>query len=126
MVEVGRTMMTDPKPILVDEPTAGLAVTLANGIEGYFTESVCGANCSDATVLWICNGFQYLVGLKAGRQSDVLNLANAIIENSIPWPIEVTLRAVHGCWRFNTSLPTRVPFAVFARRLACCRLDSIA
>lgn len=32
MVELGRVMMTDPKLILVDEPTAGLAVMLANDI----------------------------------------------------------------------------------------------
>mgnify|MGYP002637694276 FL=1 len=29
MVEVGRTLMTDPKVILVDEPTAGLAKMLS-------------------------------------------------------------------------------------------------
>jgi branched-chain amino acid transport system ATP-binding protein len=32
MVEVGRVMMTDPKLILVDEPTAGLALMLARDI----------------------------------------------------------------------------------------------
>jgi len=32
MVEVGRTLMTDPKVILVDEPTAGLAKLLAEEI----------------------------------------------------------------------------------------------
>jgi len=32
MVEVGRVMMTDPKLILVDEPTAGLALMLAEDI----------------------------------------------------------------------------------------------
>lgn len=32
MVELGRVMMTSPKLILVDEPTAGLAVLLANDI----------------------------------------------------------------------------------------------
>ena len=59
-------------------------VTLVNDIEAYFIESRCGANCDDAKVFWIYNGFQYMVGLKGGRQSDVLNLANATIENSIP------------------------------------------
>jgi hypothetical protein len=58
-------------------------VTLTNGIEGYFIESVCGAGCDDAKVFWIYSGFQYMVGLKGGRQSDVLNLANATITNSI-------------------------------------------
>jgi hypothetical protein len=58
-------------------------VTLTNDIEGYFIESVCGASCDDAKVFWIYSGFQYMVGLKGGRQTDVLNLANATITNSI-------------------------------------------
>jgi branched-chain amino acid transport system ATP-binding protein len=32
MVEVGRTLMTDPKVILVDEPTAGLAKLLSEAV----------------------------------------------------------------------------------------------
>ena len=32
MVEIGRTLMTDPKIILVDEPTAGLATLLADEV----------------------------------------------------------------------------------------------
>jgi len=32
MVEIGRTLMTDPKVILVDEPTAGLATLLAEEV----------------------------------------------------------------------------------------------
>jgi branched-chain amino acid transport system ATP-binding protein len=32
MVEIGRTLMTDPKVILVDEPTAGLATLLADEV----------------------------------------------------------------------------------------------
>ena len=59
------------------------AVTLAYGIQGYFVESVCGANCSDAQVFWLYGGYQYMLGLKAGLQSDVINLANAAIENSL-------------------------------------------
>ncbi len=58
-------------------------VVLANDIEGYFIESVCGANCDDAKVFWIYNGFQYMVGMKAGRQADVLDLANVAIANSL-------------------------------------------
>jgi len=58
-------------------------VTLAYGLQGYFVPSACGANCSDALVFWIYNGYQYMLGLKAGAQADVVNLANAAIENSI-------------------------------------------
>ena len=57
---------------------------MLNDIEAYFIESQCGANCDDAKVFWIYEGFQYMVGLKGGKQADVLNLANATIENSIP------------------------------------------
>jgi len=58
-------------------------VLLVNGIEGYFIESACGASCSDAQVFWIYDGYQYVLGLKAAKQSDVLDLANAAISNSI-------------------------------------------
>lgn len=58
-------------------------VTLSRGIAGYFIESRCGANCDDAKVFWIYDGFQYMVGLKGGEQAEVLDLANATIENSI-------------------------------------------
>lgn len=38
MVEIGRALMTDPKVILVDEPTAGLAVMLARDIYHLITQ----------------------------------------------------------------------------------------
>ena len=59
-------------------------VTLANGTQGYFVEALCGANCDDSKVFWISDGFEYMVGMKAGGLSDVVDLANAVIENSIP------------------------------------------
>jgi len=65
------------------EPERAQAVTLANGIAGYFIEALCGANCDDPKVFWIYNGYQYMVGLKAGLQADVVALANAAITNSI-------------------------------------------
>jgi hypothetical protein len=58
-------------------------VLLANDIQGYFVESACGASCSDAQVFWVHNGYQYMLGLKAGLQQDVLDLANAAILNSM-------------------------------------------
>ena len=38
MVEVGRTLMTDPKLILVDEPTAGLATMLSSEVYKMLTD----------------------------------------------------------------------------------------
>jgi hypothetical protein len=45
---------------------------------------VCGANCDDARLWWIYDGYEYMLGLKAGRYEDVVALANAAIVNSVP------------------------------------------
>ena len=58
-------------------------VDLAHGITGYFVPAVCGANCDDARLWWIYDGYEYMVGLKAGRYEDVVELANAAILNSV-------------------------------------------
>ena len=58
-------------------------VSLNKGITGYFIESSCGASCSDAVVYWIYGDFEYFLGLSAGTMEDVVNLANAAINNSI-------------------------------------------
>ena len=59
-------------------------VILANGIQGYFVAANCEANCSDAQIFWVYKGFEYMVGMKGAAQEDVVALANAMIENSIP------------------------------------------
>jgi hypothetical protein len=59
-------------------------VDLAHGITGYFVPAVCGANCDDARLWWIYEGYEYMLGLKAGRYEDVVALANAAILNSVP------------------------------------------
>jgi hypothetical protein len=59
-------------------------ISLAKDITGYFVASVCGASCDDAKVFWIYEGYQYMVGLKAGAQEDAIELANAAIMNSVP------------------------------------------
>jgi len=58
-------------------------VDLAHGIKGYFVPAVCGANCDDARLWWIYEGYEYMLGLKAGRYEDVVALANAAILNSV-------------------------------------------
>jgi len=64
-------------------PAQGQQVSLANGITGYFMEANCGASCGDAVVYWLHEGYEYMVGLKAGRLEDVIALADATILNSI-------------------------------------------
>jgi hypothetical protein len=58
-------------------------VQLDRGITGYFMDAQCGANCGDAVVYWIYNGYEYMLGLKAGPKDIVVALANAAINNSI-------------------------------------------
>jgi hypothetical protein len=57
---------------------AGTPVTLSNGAKAYFTHSTCGASCSDSTVTWIAGAYQYAVGLKAGLEANVVQLANSM------------------------------------------------
>ncbi len=73
----------DTRTIVFEEDRAQ-KVTLANGIEGYFVEALCGASCDDARVFWVYNGFQHVIGMKAGAQEDVVAMANAAIINSMP------------------------------------------
>jgi hypothetical protein len=54
-------------------------IALAGGVQGYFIESRCGANCDDAKVFWIQNGVQYMVGIKAGSEPQAVEMANSAI-----------------------------------------------
>ena len=61
-----------------------IPLQLAYNIPGYFVESQCGANCSDAQISWIYNDTEYLMGIKSGSMEDLVTLANAALENSLP------------------------------------------
>jgi hypothetical protein len=67
----------------VFEPDRAQMVELAQGITGYFIEANCGANCDDAKLFWVYDGFEYVLGLKGGQQEDLVELANAAILNSL-------------------------------------------
>jgi hypothetical protein len=71
-------------PTFPFEAERAVEVTLVDGTTGFFLEAVCGANCSDATLFWIADGYQYMVGLKGAPQADVVALANAAILNFAP------------------------------------------
>ncbi|MDQ3258518.1 MAG: hypothetical protein M3R15_32325 [Acidobacteriota bacterium] len=54
-------------------------VKLSGGIVGYFVDATCGANCNDSKVYWKQGGYEYMVGLKAEKVSQVVKLANSAI-----------------------------------------------
>jgi hypothetical protein len=57
----------------------GKAIFLRQGVTAYFSPTKCGANCSDAVVMWRQKGIQYSVGIKAAQQADVVKMANSLI-----------------------------------------------
>ena len=57
----------------------GKAVSLAKGITAYFVDAKCGANCSDSTLTWRQKGVQYTIGIKAGNQKDLVEMAKSLI-----------------------------------------------
>jgi hypothetical protein len=72
---------TSTIPFILED---AVIVDLVKGITGYFVPAVCGANCDDARLWWIHDGIQYMLGLKAGLIEEVVALANAAINNSVP------------------------------------------
>jgi hypothetical protein len=58
-------------------PLIGKAVPLAEGITGYFIDATCGANCSDATLVWEQNSVRYKVAIKAGKLATLTKMANS-------------------------------------------------
>jgi hypothetical protein len=55
-------------------------VQLSNGINGWFIPWVCGANCSDAQVVWDEYSYRYSVGIKVGDRASLERMANSAIE----------------------------------------------
>ncbi len=61
----------------------GEEVLLADNITGYFSDASCGANCSDSTLVWINDLNLYQVSLKAGKQDNLVKMANSAIANPL-------------------------------------------
>lgn len=57
---------------------------LIGNIPSYFVDYECGANCGDAKLFWIYGDCEYMLGLKAGSKEALVELANAMLANSIP------------------------------------------
>jgi hypothetical protein len=58
-------------------------VALSKGIQGWFIPSTCGANCSDALVVWDDNGYRYSVGIKVGDKASLVQMANSAIDQGV-------------------------------------------
>jgi hypothetical protein len=58
-------------------------IALVNQTQAFFFDYSCGASCGDAYVVWFTEPYQYVLGLKGGSESELINLANQIIENSV-------------------------------------------
>jgi hypothetical protein len=71
-------------------PLKGQRVKLSKGLTGYFVDAKCGANCSDSTLTWVQKGHRYTVGIKAGRKTDLIKVANSAILNYPTPPAKVT------------------------------------
>jgi hypothetical protein len=55
-------------------------VSLSKGIQGWFIPSTCGANCSDALVVWDDGSYRYSVGIKVGDKASLVQMANSAID----------------------------------------------
>lgn len=62
---------------------SGKKVKLVQGVTGYFVDASCGANCSDSTLSWRQNSVTYTVSIKAGKEGDLVKMANSAITNGV-------------------------------------------
>jgi len=57
-------------------------VKLHHRLRGYFYAPVCNAYCSDSFITWTEGRYNYIIGLKAEKKSDLLASVNSAIEAS--------------------------------------------
>jgi hypothetical protein len=63
-----------------DSASEGKLVLLNNGINAYFFDAECGANCDEATITWKQNNYYYTVGNQAGDLETLVKIANSMIK----------------------------------------------
>lgn len=63
-----------------EEPMA--PVRLSGDIDGWFIPWICGANCSDAQIVWDEYAYRYSVGIKTGERASLERMANSAIEGA--------------------------------------------
>ena len=88
-----------------DEGTK-VPVTLLGGIKGHFIDSECGAHCSDSSIGWTENGFNYSISIKAETKENLIKVANSAIAASHKSAAHPTAR-IEGC---GFRLPAPPPY----------------
>ena len=59
-------------------------IKLRKGINGGFIDAICDTYCTEAYVEWKENGYYYSIGMKAGREAQLVKMANSAIDSSNP------------------------------------------
>ena len=70
-------------PSFIYDTDQAVPVRLDNNIPAAYIQGLCGANCSDSILFWNYGDYQYMLGLKGASQEMVIDLANAMMLNSI-------------------------------------------
>lgn len=58
-------------------PLNGIPVRLKNGATGYFKDAICQTQCSESTLTWRQETYQYTIGIKAGKKQTLIQIANS-------------------------------------------------
>lgn len=56
-----------------------IPVTLNGGIQGYFIDASCGANCDDSAVYWTEGNNHYSISMKAEKMDTLVKMANSAL-----------------------------------------------
>jgi|HubBroStandDraft_6_1064221.scaffolds.fasta_scaffold824184_2 hypothetical protein len=56
-----------------------IPVTLSGGIQGYFIDAGCGANCDDSAVYWTEGGNHYSISMKAEIKETLVKMVNSAL-----------------------------------------------
>ena len=56
-----------------------IPVTLSGGLQGYFIDAGCGANCDDSAVYWTEGSNHYSISMKAEKKDTLVKMVNSAI-----------------------------------------------
>jgi hypothetical protein len=59
-----------------------IPVVLNGGVQGYFIDAVCGANCDDSAIYWTDGSYHYSIRMKAETKDTLTKMVNSAIDAS--------------------------------------------